>query len=60
MIEDANVDRGVMCESEKPNARSDTGAQNADAFRTLVFQPAHRRARVQNGLAHRLDRTADV
>src|SRR5207245_9828209 len=60
MIKNTDVHRGVMCESEKPNARADTGAQNADAIESLAFQPFHRRARVQHGLAHRLDRTADV
>ena len=60
VIESAGVDIRLMSKRKKRNARSDTGAENPDAFIALIFKPAHRRARIENSLAHRLNRAPDV
>src|SRR6185503_18798724 len=60
VIKGSGVDIRLVGESEKRDAGSDTGSENADAFITFLFQPAHRRARVKHGLAHRLNRATNV
>ena len=60
MIEDADIDRRVMREGQKRRARADAGPQDSDALVAFLFQPTHRRARVQHRLSHRLNRAADI
>src|SRR5690242_9026733 len=60
MIENSHINRWVMREGEKANARPDAGAQDADALKSLLLQPAHGRARIEHCLTHRLDRASNV
>src|SRR6185295_10694178 len=60
VIKSAGVDVRLMRKRQKRDARSNAGAEYADAFVTLIFQPPHRGARVEHSLAHRLNRATDV
>src|SRR5690606_262374 len=60
VVENRRIDIRVMYKGQKSDARTDAGADDADLFVTLFFQPPNGRTRVQNRLAYRLQRPADI
>src|SRR5581483_3222807 len=60
MIEDAHVEERLMREREKRRARSDACSEDPNSFDALLAHPPYRRACVEHGLPHRLNRAADV
>ncbi len=60
VIKSTRLEIGLVSKRQKRDARADTRAENSNPFISLLFQPAHRRARVEHGLSHRLNRAPDI
>ena len=60
VVEDGRIDRHIVDEGKKADARPDACPDDADLFVTLLFQPSNGRAGVNDRLPQRLQCSSDV